>query len=73
MGVIHQPVRGLAKFGGMGRNKLDGMITIFNGHFFKGLGLFFKSEEDSEKEAKKQNKEQLKVEKKEETENKKEN
>lgn len=73
MGVIHQPVRGLAKFGGMGRNKLDGMITIFNGHFFKGLGLFFKSEEDSEKEAKKQNKEQLKIEKKEETENKKEN
>ena len=39
MGVKHQPVRGLAKFGGMSRRQMEGMITMFNGKFFKGLGM----------------------------------
>ncbi len=37
MGVIHQPVRGLAKFGGMSRKTMEGLLLMFNGKFFKGL------------------------------------
>ena len=37
MGVIHQPVRGLAKFGGMRRKTMEGLLLMFNGKFFKGL------------------------------------
>lgn len=40
MGVYHQPVRGLAKFGGMSRRQMEGMLEMFNGHIFKGLGKF---------------------------------
>lgn len=40
MGVIHQPVRGLAKFGGMSRKKMEGLLLMFNGKFFKGLKTF---------------------------------
>ena len=40
MGVYHQPVRGLAKFGGMSRRQMEGMLEMFNGHLFKGLGKF---------------------------------
>lgn len=40
MGVLHQPVRGLAKFGGMSRRQMEAMLLIFNGHFFKGVGRF---------------------------------
>ena len=39
MGVLHQPLRGVAKFGGMSRRMLEGLITMFNGKFFKGLGM----------------------------------
>ncbi len=39
MGVIHQPVRGLAKYGGMSGRQMQGLLTMFNGHFFKGLGM----------------------------------
>ncbi len=41
MGVLHQPVRGLAKFGGMTRRKMEGLLLMFNGHFFRGVGRFF--------------------------------
>lgn len=37
MGVVHQPIRGMAKFGGMNRAQMDGLILMCNGHFFKGL------------------------------------
>ena len=40
MGMKHQPVRGLAKFTGMSRRKMEGLLSMFNGHFFKGLGMF---------------------------------
>ncbi len=40
MGVLHQPVRGLAKFGGMSRRQMEGLLMMFNGHFFKGFGRF---------------------------------
>lgn len=44
MGVLHQPVRGLAKFGGMSRRQMEAMLLIFNGHFFKGAGRFLTKE-----------------------------
>ena len=44
MGVLHQPVRGLAKYGGMTRRKMEGLLTMFNGSFFKGLHLFLSKE-----------------------------
>ena len=44
MGVLHQPIRGLAKFGGMSRRQLEAMLMIFNGHFFKGAGRFLTKE-----------------------------
>ena len=44
MGVLHQPVRGLAKFGGMNRRKMEGLLLMFNGYFFKGIKQFFKKE-----------------------------
>ena len=40
MGVIHQPIRGMAKFGGMSRRQMEAMLMIFNGHACKGLFRF---------------------------------
>ena len=39
MGVVHQPMRGMSRFsgGGLRMSQLDGLIMIFNGHFWKGL------------------------------------
>ena len=44
MGVVHQPMRGMSRFsqGGLRMSQLDGLIMVFNGHFFKGLHHFFK-------------------------------
>ena len=44
MGVVHQPLRGWSRFsqGGLRMSQLDGLVMIFNGHFFKGLHHFFK-------------------------------
>ena len=36
MGVVHQPVRGLAKYGGMTRRQMEGLLVMFNGKFFRG-------------------------------------
>lgn len=44
MGVWHQPVRGLAKFGGMSRRQMEALLLMFNGHFFKGAGRFLTKE-----------------------------
>lgn len=50
MGVIHQPVRGIAKFGGMSGRQMQGLLMMFNGHFFKGLGMvMFKQKKKSSK------------------------
>lgn len=40
-GVLHQPVRGLAKYGKMSRRQMEAMLMMFNGHFFKGVAQFF--------------------------------
>lgn len=50
MGMVHQPVRGLAKFGGMNRRQMEALLLMFNGHVFKGIGKFF-SKEKTEKKA----------------------
>ena len=44
MGVVHQPMRGLSRMtgGAIRWSQLDGLIEVFNGHFFKGLHHFFK-------------------------------
>lgn len=44
MGVVHLPMRGLAHMSGgmISWGQLDGLIMMFNGHFFKGLNHFFK-------------------------------
>ena len=44
MGVVHQPLRGWSRFsqGGLRMSQLDGLVMIFNGHFWKGLHHFFK-------------------------------
>ena len=49
MGALHQPVRGLAKFGNFSRTRMEGLLTMFNGRFFRGLKLFFKREKKSKK------------------------
>ena len=41
MGMYHQPVRGLAKYGGMSRKQMEALLMMFNGHLFKGIGQFF--------------------------------
>ena len=41
MGMVHQPIRGLAKYGGMSRRQMEAMLLMFNGHLFKGIGQFF--------------------------------
>ena len=49
MSVLHQPIRGLAKFGGVSRRQMEGLLLAFNGHFFKGIGRFFKKEKGETK------------------------
>lgn len=63
MGVYHQPIRGIAKFGGMSRRQMEAMLMIFNGHLFKGLGQFL-SKEKKPKEDKNGKKDDKKVENK---------
>lgn len=41
MGMYHQPVRGLAKYGAMSRKQMEALLMMFNGHLFKGIGQFF--------------------------------
>ena len=65
MGVVHQPMRGWSRFsqGGLRMSQLDGLIMMFNGHFWKGLHHFnkegrkykkiAKAEKKAQKEAKK--------------------
>ncbi|MDE6505381.1 MAG: glycoside hydrolase family 3 C-terminal domain-containing protein [Clostridia bacterium] len=48
MGALHQPVRGLAKFGGMSRRQMEALLMMFNGHLFKGIGRFITKEKSKE-------------------------
>jgi beta-glucosidase len=43
MGMFHQPMRGLSRMtgGAISWGQLDGMLLMFNGHFFKGIAKFF--------------------------------
>ena len=51
MGVLHQPVRGLAKFGSMSRRQMEALLMMFNGHLFKGIGMFFSKEKTKKDKA----------------------
>ncbi len=44
MGMVHQPIRGMAKFGKFSRNQMEGLTMMFDGHFFKGLGTLLRKE-----------------------------
>ena len=65
MGVVHQPLRGWSRFsqGGLRMSQLDGLVMVFNGHFFKGLHHFFK-EGRKYKRLEKEEKKALEAEKK---------
>ena len=60
MGVVHQPLRGWSRFsqGGLRMSQLDGLVMIFNGHFWKGLHHFFKEGRKYKKIAKAEKKAQ---------------
>jgi beta-glucosidase len=60
MGVVHQPMRGLAHMSGgmITWGQLDGLIAMFNGHFFKGLGKFFSEGRKRSKKNKMEKKEE---------------
>ncbi|MGN0815034.1 MAG: beta-glucosidase [Candidatus Coproplasma sp.] len=48
-GMLHQPVRGLAKYSGMSRRQMEALIMIFNGHFFKGAIKFITKQKGGNK------------------------
>ena len=58
MGVVHQPMRGWSRFsqGGLRMSQLDGLIMMFNGHFWKGLHHFNKEGRKYKKLAKEEKK-----------------
>ena len=64
MGVVHQPMRGMSRFsqGGLRMSQLDGLIAVFNGHFFSGLHHFFKEGRKYKRLAKEEKKAQKKAE-----------
>ena len=64
MGVVHQPMRGMSRFsqGGLRMSQLDGLISMFNGHFFSGLHHFFKEGRKYKKLAKAEKKAQKEAE-----------
>lgn len=63
MGVVHQPMRGLSRMtgGAIHWKQLDGLIMMFNGHFFKGLHKFNKEGRIIKKEMKQKKKEEKEV------------
>ena len=65
MGVVHQPMRGMSRFsqGGLRMSQLDGLISMFNGHFFSGLHHFFKEGRKYKRLAKAEKKAQKEAEK----------
>ena len=54
MGVYYNPVRSFSRMTGaaISMAQLDGLIMVFNGHFFKGLRHFFKKGSERKKAAK---------------------
>lgn len=54
MALYHNPMRNMSRLtgGALSWSQLDGMITMFNGRFFKGVGQFFKSGKKKNKKAK---------------------
>ncbi len=63
MGTLHQPMRGVAKFMGLNRRQMEGLMKMFDGHFFKGLHQFLHKSKEEKAELKAAKK-QAKLEKK---------
>ena len=65
MGVVYQPMRGWSRFsqGGLRMSQLDGLIMMFNGHFWKGLHHFNKEGRKYKRLAKEEKKTQKEAEK----------
>lgn len=51
-GPYYYPMRALSRMLGMTMEQADGLIMVFNGHFFKGLGHFFSAGKRKPKVAK---------------------
>ena len=51
MGMYNNPMRGISRMSGgmISYGQLDGLITMFNGKFFKGLKQFFKAKKKFKK------------------------
>jgi beta-glucosidase len=51
MALYHNPMRNISRLtgGAVTWGQLDGMILMFNGHFFKGVGKFLKSGKKNKK------------------------
>ena len=56
MGVMHQPMRSLSRMtsGTLSFKQLDGLIMMFNGHFFKGLKYIIKYNKEKKQFKKKE-------------------
>ena len=54
MGVFHNPMRGLSRMSGgmISWAELNGLITMFNGHFFKGFKEFMKAGKEKKRREK---------------------
>lgn len=55
MGMFHNPMRGLSRMSGgmISWGQLNGLMMMFNGHFFKGLSAFFRAGKDKKRRQKK--------------------
>jgi beta-glucosidase len=54
LGVYHMPLRGISRMtgGALTYLQLEGLITMFNGHFWKGLHMFIVASQNRKKESK---------------------
>lgn len=52
MGVYHQPIRGLAKYGGMSRRQMEAILMMCNGHLCKGIVQFLKKDRRKKRKGK---------------------
>ena len=61
MGVFHNPMRGLSRMSGgvVSWEQLNGLIMMFNGHFFKGFNYFLKAGKAKKKQEKALKKQQM--------------
>lgn len=54
MGMFHNPMRGLSRMSGgmISWGQLNGLMTMFNGHFFRGLSIYFRAGKEKKRRQK---------------------